>query len=264
MEIRGVVCAGGRATRLGILTHPQGGQNKHLLAIGDRPMIFYPLKTLEQAGIKKICLVTGREHAGDFANLLGDGEVWTRNDIPESPPEKILDLDLTYKVQAKPGGIAQAIGLAEDFAGSNPIVVMLGDNIIQGNIIHQVAAFRQNPERAIIVLKEVPNPRDYGVVELDDRGKITSIEEKPQDPKSNFAVIGIYMYPPGVFQIIRKLKPSPRGELEVTDINRKYLSQNRLDYVILRGWWHDAGRDERSLSTIGSLVFETGANDPNL
>jgi len=262
--IRGIICAGGSATRLGELTKPVGGTNKHLLPVGPLPMIYYPLRTLNQAGLGVFCIVTGWEHTGGFTELLGNGQIWSRSDIRGVESEKIFSLDITYRVQARPGGIAEAIGLAKGFASGDPVIVMLGDNIIQGNIIRDFRQFADNPDRALIMLKEVPNPQDYGVAERDHEGKIISIIEKPSHPTSNFAVIGIYMYPADVFEIIKSLRPSARGELEVTDINLEYLRQGRLDYRILRGWWRDAGREPRSLSDIGVLIFETGANDPNL
>jgi glucose-1-phosphate thymidylyltransferase len=253
-KIRGVICAGGQAKRLGVLT---AISNKHLLPVDEWPMIFYSLKSLEQTGIKEICLITGKEHGGDFIDRLSNGQVFQRESR-----ESILDLDITYRVQDQAGGIAQAIGLAENFANREPIVVMLGDNIIQGNIIKEFQEFFNDPSQALIMVKRVPNPSDYGVLYLDESGNPLDIIEKPENPEGNLAVIGIYMYPSDVFNKINTLKPSGRGELEVTDLNRAYLQENRLRFRELKGWWRDAGRDPRSLAEIGFLISQTGACDP--
>jgi glucose-1-phosphate thymidylyltransferase len=254
--MKGVVCAGGRATRLGELTRIS---NKHLLPVWKYPMIYYPLRTLEQAGIRNILIVTGQEHAGDFIDLLGDGQVYDREG------NKLFDLDLTYKVQTKPLGIAHAISLAEDFANGEKIVVILGDNIIEGNIIEAVKRFDQQPSGARIFLKEVPDPWRFGCPRFSEDGRILEIIEKPtpekgyEKPPSNYAVVGIYMYDSDVFDIIRSLKPSERGELEITDVNNAYLKRGDLEWEILRGWWRDVGTIS-SLYSTSALIEQTGCN----
>ncbi len=252
--IRGVVCAGGTATRLGELTKIT---NKHLLPVGPLPMIYYPLVTLQQAGIKEICLVTGKEHAGDFIDRLGDGKICSRGSN-----ECLFDLDITYRVQTEAGGIAQAVSLATNFANNEKIVVILGDNIIEGNIIQAVEDFKRQKNGAKIFLREVLDPERFGVAEIKE-DKIIRIVEKPKKPKTNLAVVGIYMYDVEVFKIIKGLKPSGRGELEITDVNNAYIEKGNMTFEILEGWWRDAGTYE-SLSKIGSLIEETGVNKRRL
>ena len=224
--MRGIVLAGGTGSRLKPLTKVT---NKHLLPVGKYPMIFYPIYRLKQAGIKEILIVTGREHMGDVMELLGSGSEYS--------------VEFTFKVQDAAGGIAQALGLAEHFVNGDKCTVILGDNIFEDDITPYVESFAKQEKGAKILLKEVSNPQRFGVAELKD-GKIVSIEEKPKYPKSNFAVTGIYMYDPEVFEIIKTLKPSARGELEITDVNNAYISRGTLTYDILNGWWTDAGTSE--------------------
>lgn len=208
-------------------------------------MVYYPIQTLVNAGIEEILLVTGGKNAGDFLRLLGNGrEFGLRH--------------LNYTYQEGEGGIAEALGLAEYFAAGEPICVILGDNIIENNICEAVERFRAQGEGAKILLKEVPDAQRFGVAEV--RGdKVIGIEEKPKNPKSNFAVIGIYFYDATVFEKIRRLKPSGRGELEITDVNNFYIDEGKLTYDILQGWWTDAGKFD-SLLRANNLVSESGAN----
>ena len=224
--MKGVVLAGGLGTRLLPLTRIT---NKHLLPVLDRPMIYYPLQTLINAGIKDILIVTGGPHAGDFLRLLGNGGEFG-----------LTHLNYTY--QEGEGGIAAALALGEHFADGGKICVMLGDNLIEGSIAPAVGRFRRQPGGARIVLKEVEDAERFGVAEVRD-GRIVSIEEKPRRPKSRYAVTGIYMYDGGVFDVIRTLEPSARGELEITDVNRQYLERSQLHVEKLaRGIaWLDTG-----------------------
>jgi glucose-1-phosphate thymidylyltransferase len=212
--------------------------NKHLLPVGQKPMIYYPIEKLTAAGIDEILIVTGVEHMGDVGSLLGSG--------------KDFDCRFTYKVQDEAGGIAQALALAENFAQGQPVAVILGDNIFQANLKSYAEKFIAQGIGARILLREVSDPHRFGVAELAD-GKIIGIEEKPRKPKSNYAVIGIYFYDSGVYDIIRTLKPSARGELEITHVNDIYISKGQMAYDILGGWWTDAGTFE-SLSRAGELV----------
>lgn len=240
--MKGVVLAGGKGSRLNPLTRVT---NKHLLPIYDKPMIYYPIQTLVNAGIHEILLVTGGNNAGDFLRLLGNGRDFG-----------LKHIDYTY--QEGEAGIAHALALAEYFANGQPVCVILGDNIIENNICGVVENFRRKPEGATILLKEVPDAQRFGVPEL--RGdRVVSIEEKPRDPKSSYAVIGIYLYDPTVFDKIRELKPSGRGELEISDVNNMYIQEGKLRFEILEGWWTDAGTFE-SLLRANHLVAETGAN----
>ena len=236
--MKGVILAGGLGTRLYPLTKIT---NKHLLPIYNKPMIYYPIMTLVEAGITDIMLVTGGGHAGNFLQLLGNGQDFGLKGIK-------------YAYQEKEGGIAEALGLAEYFADDDKIVVMLGDNIIEGSIKEDVKKFDEQPEGARILLKEVSNPERFGVVELDGN-RVTSIVEKPEKPASNYAVTGIYMYDSQVFEIIKTLKPSNRGELEITDVNNVYLEKGQLTSSTLEGWWTDAGTFE-SLLRASELVAE--------
>jgi glucose-1-phosphate thymidylyltransferase len=238
MNLRGVILAGGKGTRLGDLTKVT---NKHLLPVGPFPMVFHPLKKLVGAGLEDILLVSGTEHMGDFVELLGSGREYSCR--------------LTYRVQDEAGGIAQALGLAELFCKDAYCVVILGDNIFYDPLTRFLEEANQHPGHARVMLKQVPDPQRYGVAEL--RGSlIAGIEEKPGKPKSNFAVAGIYLYPPDVFEVIRTLRPSKRGELEITDVNNHYLKQSRLAYTPLEGYWTDAGTFE-SLAHANQLVWET-------
>jgi len=240
--MKGVVLAGGKGSRLNPLTRVT---NKHLLPIYDKPMLYYPIQTLLNAGIDQILVVTGGKNAGDFLRLLGNGRDFGLKHI-------------NYTYQEGEGGIAEALGLAEFFAGDESICVVLGDNIIENNICQAVENFKRQGEGAKILLKEVSDAERFGVAEI--RGRhVIGIEEKPKAPKSNFAVIGIYFYDKTVFQKIGRLKPSGRGELEITDVNNFYLEEGTLTYEILDGWWTDAGTID-SLLRANNLVAETGAN----
>ena len=240
--MKGVILAGGLGTRLRPLTLVT---NKHLLPVFDRPMIYYPIECLTNAGIRDILIVTGGEHAGDFLKLLGNG--------------KGLGIrDLHYTYQEGEGGIADALLLAEDFAEGEKLCVVLGDNLIEKNIRQAVGEFFTQPSGGKIMLKEVDDPQRFGVPCIED-GRITRIIEKPADPPSNYAVTGIYMYDNDVFDIARKLEPSTRGELEITDVNNEYIKRGDLTYGILEGWWTDAGTFE-SLHRANCLVAEGGAN----
>ncbi|KKG91661.1 spore coat protein [Methanosarcina mazei] len=201
----------------------------------DKPMIYYPIQTLINAGIKEIMIVSGKGHAGHFLELLGSGSE--------------LGVRLTYEIQEEAGGIAQALGLAEDFADNSPVTMILGDNIFQDNIIDSVKSFTSG---AKIFLKEVSDAHRFGVAEI-DRNRIISIEEKPKIPKSSLAVTGLYIYDSRVFEIIRNLKPSGRGELEITDVNNAYVRMGEMEYSILEGFWSDAGTFE-SLFRASELV----------
>jgi len=245
--MKGIILAGGYGTRLAPLTRVT---NKHLLPVYDKPMIYYPIQCLVNAGIKDIMLVTGGNKAGEFLELLGNGREFG-----------LKELHYTYQEGA--GGIAAALALTEDFADGDKIVVVLGDNIIQGNIRRAVADFFTQREGAKILLKEVPDPQRFGVAEIDETGKVLSIEEKPAQPKSNYAVIGIYMYDARVYEICRTLKPSGRGELEITDVNNEYLGAGTLTSEVLQGWWTDAGTIE-SLYRATTLVARDGANNPDM
>jgi glucose-1-phosphate thymidylyltransferase len=244
--MKGVILAGGLGKRLYPLTKIT---NKHLLPVYDKPMIFYPLQTLINAGIDDILLVTGGNDAGDFLRLLGNGKEFGLK-------------HLNYTYQEGEGGIADALALAEHFSDYEKIVVILGDNVIEGNIVETVKDFRKQKEGAKILLKEVPDPQRFGVPEIVD-GKIVKIEEKPMVPKSKYAVIGIYMYDSKVFDIIGTLKPSGRGELEITDVSNAYIRQGKMTFDILEGWWSDAGTFASLLRT-SNLVAQGGANKRDL
>ena len=240
--MKGIILAGGLGTRLFPLTKIT---NKHLLPVHDRPMIYYPLQTLINAGIRDILIVTGGNNAGDFLRLLGNGKEFGLKHI-------------NYTYQEGEGGIAAALDLAEYFADGEKTCVVLGDNLIENNIARAVRSFQEQKEGAKILLKEVPDPHRFGVPEIVG-GRIRSIVEKPKTPKSNFAVIGIYLYDASVFEIIKTLKPSDRGELEITDVNNEYLRRGTLTHDILDGWWTDAGTFD-SLLRASNLVAQTGAN----
>ena len=235
MDIKGVVLAGGTGSRLMPLTKVT---NKHLLPVGHKPMIYYPIEKFLSAGIKEILIVTGVEHMGDVVTLLGSG--------------KDFKCRFTYKVQDEAGGIAQALSLAENFATGQPIAVILGDNIFQASLKEHAEKFAKQKHGARVLLQEVPDPNRFGVAELSGK-KVVGIEEKPKKPKTNLAVTGIYFYDGNVFDIIRTLKPSARGELEITDVNNAYISKGQLEYDILDGWWSDAGTFD-SLNRVNELV----------
>ena len=237
-RIRGVILAGGMGTRLHPLTEVT---NKHLLPIYNKPMIYYPIQTLVDAGVHDILIVTGGNSAGEFLRLLGNGK-----------PFGLKHINYTY--QKGEGGIADALSLAEHFAHGEKIAVVLGDNILEKGIRKEAEAFRKQPKGARILLKEVEDPERFGVAEI--RGKeLIGIEEKPKRPKSRYIVTGIYMYDPQVFDIIRTLKPSARGELEITDVNNAYIRRHEMTYGVLDGWWSDAGTFD-SLLRANCLVAE--------
>ena len=236
MDMKGIVLAGGTGSRLMPLTKVT---NKHLLPVGHKPMIFYPIGKLTAIGIQEILIVTGVEHMGDVVSLLGSG--------------REFGCRFTYKVQDQAGGIAQALALAENFSNSQALAVILGDNIFQANLASYAERFITQKTGARILLKQVEHPQRFGVAELSD-GKIIGIEEKPEQPKSNYAVTGIYFYDASVFDIIRTLKPSARGEFEISHVNDTYIAKGQLAYDILDGWWTDAGTFE-SLTRANELVI---------
>jgi glucose-1-phosphate thymidylyltransferase len=241
--MKGVVLAGGLGTRLLPLTKVT---NKHLLPVYDKPMIFYPIQALVNAGVTEIMLVTGGNNAGDFLRLLGNGKEFG-----------LKHLDYTY--QEGEGGIADALRLTEHFADGDSICVILGDNIIQGNVAQAAGQFVQQGTGAKILLKEVKDPQRFGVPVLQG-DRVLKIEEKPANPQSPYAVTGIYFYDAQVFDFIRTLKPSARGELEITDVNNAYIKAGTLTWDVLQGWWTDAGTIE-SLYLANQLVSQTGANN---
>ncbi len=219
--MKGIILAGGTGSRLYPLTKVT---NKHLLPIGEKPMIYQPIEKLTEVGIKEILIVTGTDHMGDVVNLLGSG--------------KDFGCRFTYKVQDEAGGIAQALGLAENFAGDEPVVVILGDNIFEASLSKAVENYPGSG--AQILIQQVQDPHRYGVAELNG-DNVISIEEKPQNPKTNYAVTGIYFYDSKVYECIKTLKPSGRGELEITDVNNFYIQQGKMKSSVLEGWWTDAG-----------------------
>ena len=233
--MKGVILAGGTGSRLFPLTKVT---NKHLLPVGREPMIFHPVGKLTEAGIGEILVVTGVDHMGDVVTLLGSG--------------REFGCRFTYKVQDEAGGIAQALGLAEGFAAGSPVCVILGDNIFQDPIAPVVERYRRQGRGARVVLKKVPDPHRFGVAEVKGE-RIVSIEEKPKQPRSDLAVTGVYLYDAAVFDLIRDLKPSARGELEITDVNNAYLARGELWYDVFDGWWTDAGTFE-SLRRAGELA----------
>lgn len=240
--MKGVVLAGGLGSRLFPLTKVT---NKHLLPVFNQPMIYYPIQTLINAGIDDIMIVTGGNSAGDFLKLLGNGKSFGLR-------------HLNYAYQEGEGGIADALSLVEHFADDEPVCVVLGDNIIEGNVRAAAEDYKKQGTGAKILLKKVHDPNRFGVPELDGE-RVLQIEEKPENPKSDFAVIGVYFYDGGVFDIIKTLKPSGRGELEITDVNNHYIDRDEMTWNELDGWWTDAGTFE-SLLHATNLVAETGAN----
>jgi len=241
--MKGVILAGGGGTRLYPLTRIT---NKHLLPIYDKPMIYYPIQTLVNAGITDILIVTGGNNAGDFLRLLGNGREFGLKHI-------------NYTYQERAGGIAEALGLAKHFVGGQKVVVVLGDNIIEGNILKSVHAFEKQERGAKVLLKEVPDPENYGVPILDGT-RIVTIEEKPAKPATNLAVLGIYMYDAQVFEIIQTLKPSGRGELEITDVNNAFIEQGNMTSDVLEGWWADAGASIDAYLGANNMVAQHAAN----
>ncbi len=242
--MKGVILAGGLGTRLMPCTKVT---NKHLLPVYDKPMIYYPLRTLVKSGLEDIMIVTGGSNAGDFLRLLGNGREFGLKEI-------------SYNYQEGEGGIADALRLTENFVDKDKMVVMLGDNIIEGNISGAVKDFEKQEKGAKIFLKEVSYPERFGVAEIKD-GRVINIEEKPEKPKSNYAVIGLYMYDSDVFDIIGTLKPSDRGELEITDVNNEYIRRGTMTYNILEGWWGDAGTSFEALFRASHLVREALKED---
>jgi glucose-1-phosphate thymidylyltransferase len=245
--MKGVILAGGLGTRLFPLTKIT---NKHLLPVYDRPMIYYPIQTLVNAGVTDIMIVTGGRKSGDFLSLLGNGSDFGLKHI-------------NYTYQQGEGGIAEALGLCEHWAAGESVCVVLGDNLIEGNINKAAADFRSQVETsgkggAKILLKQVHDPERFGVAELDG-DKVVRIVEKPKQPQSDLAVIGIYMYDARVFEVIKTLKPSERGELEITDVNNWYIQDASMTYEVLEGWWTDAGTFD-SLLRASELVAKGGAN----
>ena len=247
--MKGVILAGGLGTRLRPLTLVT---NKHLLPVYDRPMVYYPIQSLLDAGIDDILVVTGGEHAGDFLKLLRNGK-------------ELGIKHLEYAYQEGEGGIADALKLAQDFAEGGRIAVVLGDNIIEGSIAPAVAAYREQASGAKILLKRVPDPHRFGVVRFEGEGsseRVAEIIEKPTDPPSDFAVTGFYFYDERVFDVCQQLKPSGRGELEITDVNNWYLKQGELTHDVLDGWWTDAGTIASLYRATRLLAHKDGAPDP--
>lgn len=237
MNLKGIVLAGGTGSRLMPLTKVT---NKHLLPIGQKPMIFHPIAKLTGAGIDEILVVTGTDHMGDMVNLLGSG--------------REFGCRFTYKVQDEAGGIAQALSMAENFCHSDPVAVILGDNIFEDPLQPYADAFRAQEQGARIVGKEVSDPKRFGVAEVAG-DRVVSIEEKPAHPKSRIAVTGIYFYDARVFDIIRTCKPSGRGELEITDVNNTYIRLGAMKFDMMKGWWSDAGTFA-SLTYVNQLVAD--------
>jgi glucose-1-phosphate thymidylyltransferase len=245
--VKGVVLAGGSGSRLYPLTRIT---NKHLLPIYDRPMVLWAIEAVVRAGITEVMLITGGTHAGEFLRLLGNGH------------EVGLDR-LSYAYQESPGGIAQALGMAERFADDQPVLVMLADNVVERSIAPTVAAFEANPVGARILLSPVEEPdhlRNLGVPELSESGRITRIVEKPNDPPSSYVVTGIYCYDADVFSVISTLTPSSRGELEITDVNNHYAQQDALAHDVLEGFWGDAGESIDVYYAVNDFVRAHGAN----
>jgi glucose-1-phosphate thymidylyltransferase len=241
--LKGVILAGGLGTRLHPLTRIT---NKHLLPVYDKPMIYYPIQTLVDADIREIMIVTGGAYAGEFLRLIGNAHEFGLSGIQ-------------YAYQEGEGGIADALKLSEHFVGKDKFVVVLGDNILGGNIRMAAKAFRRQKHGAKIILKEVDDPEHYGTPVF--RGdRIIAIHEKPKRPKSNYAVTGIYLYDAQVFDIVRKLRPSARGELEITDVNNAYVRRNQMTYDVLDGWWGDAGESIEAYLRVNRMVAEYGAN----
>jgi len=243
--MKGVILAGGLGTRLYPLTKIT---NKHLLPVYSKPMIYYPIEALVNAGITDIMIITGGASAGDFIRLLENGEEFGLK-------------RLHYAYQKGEGGIAAALALARSFVDHDKVCVVLGDNILERCIRKGVQAFEKQAGGAKVFLKEVPNPQSYGIAEIEG-GRIAQIVEKPKAPKSNLAVIGVYMYGPEVFDIIPTLKPSARGELEITDVNNHFVRAGSMTYEVIQGWWADAGESIDSWIEANQLIAQHGANHP--
>jgi glucose-1-phosphate thymidylyltransferase len=254
--VKGLIAAGGTATRLAELTRVT---NKHLLPVGSWPMVYYPLQLLQRNGVREILIVTGQQHAGQFIDLLGNGRVRARGG-----DELLFDVDLTYKVQTEAGGIAQVVGMARDFAAGDRLAVCLGDNIFEHAQTDAIASWDSG---AMVFVTEVEDPENFGVPAYDGDGRVTDIVEKAgwvdkryDTPPSNDAIVGLYCYPPDVYDIIDSLEPSNRGELEITDVNRAYAQRGELEVRRLDGWWHDGGKHWADLADVGRLIEDTGAN----
>lgn len=234
--MKGIILAGGTGSRLYPLTKVT---NKHLLPVYNKPMIYYPLFSLKEAGVDEVLVISGKGHCGNFLELLNSGAE--------------MGMKFTYEIQAEAKGIADALSLAKDFIKNEKFIVVLGDNIFEDNLSESIKNFRDQKEGARILLKEVANPSSYGVCEIENK-KITSIVEKPKEPKSNLAVTGFYMYDSTVFEIIKGLSPSARNELEITDVNNFYLKSGNLEYDVLNGFWGDCGESFDSLLDCATLI----------
>jgi glucose-1-phosphate thymidylyltransferase len=243
--MKGIILAGGTGSRLFPLTKVT---NKHLLPVYNKPMIYYPINTLVEAGIKEIMIVSGKGHAGHFLELLGSGNEF--------------GVKFSYGIQEEADGIAHALKICKDFAENDKIIVILGDNILEDNIKKSVENFKKQKEGAKVFLKKVKNPKSFGIAQEIRNKKIITIEEKPKNPKTNLATIGVYMYNNSVWDIINTLKPSKRGELEITDVNNFYAKESTLTFEILKGWWGDCGESFDSLLESAQLVAKKElAND---
>lgn len=243
--MKGIILAGGTGSRLDPLTRVT---NKHLLPVYDRPMIYFPIQTLVQSGIRDIMIVSGKGHAGHFLELLRSGREFGAR--------------FSYGVQERAGGIAEALSICEDFADSQRVAVVLGDNIFEDSLAAAVHEFKQQSHGAMIFLKEVANPQAYGVPVLAD-GRIVAIEEKPKQPKSNYAVVGAYLYDEQVWEFLRDVTTSARGELEITDVNNHYVHQGTVTYQILPGWWGDGGESFDSLLQAANMVAKHSQEKPD-
>ena len=241
MALKGVVLAGGSGSRLFPLTLVT---NKHLLPVYDRPMIYYPLAALKEMGCREVMVVVGGRSVGDILELLHDGSEF--------------GLDLTYRYQRGALGIAHAIGLARDFAGDDPIAIVLGDNVLYGSLAEFATQFEQSEAEAGAVLKQVPDPERFGVAELDGEGRVIGFEEKPEHPKSDLIPVGVYFFRPSVFEVIHTLKPSARGEFEITDLLNHYLRQGSLAHTVFEGEWMDAGTIEALLESSAVAALHPG------
>jgi glucose-1-phosphate thymidylyltransferase len=239
--MKGIILAGGLGTRMYPCTKVT---NKHLLPVYNKPMIYYPLLSMVNAGLKDIMIVTGGNYAGDFLRIIGNGKDFGLKDI-------------SYTYQEGEGGIADALRLSENFAENDKIFVMLGDNIIEDDIKEDIKSFKKQSSGAKIFLKEVPDPERFGVAEIEN-GIVINIAEKPKKPKSNLAVIGLYLYDNTVFDIIKTLKPSGRGELEITDVNNAYIKKGVMTYSVIKGWWTDAGTFESLLKASNLVAKKEG------
>ena len=241
--MKGVILAGGTGSRLFPLTKVT---NKHLLPVYNKPMIYYPLECMAKAGIEEVMVVTGGNNAGDFIRLLGNGAEFGLK-------------SLNYAYQEGAGGIAQALGLTEHFAGGDSICLILGDNIVEYSIREHAKRFRHQGQGAKILLSQVKNPKAYGIAEMDG-DRVTKIIEKPTEPKGNWAVIGIYFYDGHVYDLVKKLKPSARGELEITDVNNAYIDRGEMSADKINGWWGDGGENIDFYLQACNMVAKTGAN----